>query len=83
MFGTPNGPVSDMCYDHSRRLLFMLIENEGEGSSIEGFWLGDQGQGLTNFCTMTNAEIQRAINRCHSGSGIADQVAHNPCHERD
>eukprot|EP00656_Telonema_subtile_P001758 TRINITY_DN10762_c0_g1_i2.p1 TRINITY_DN10762_c0_g1~~TRINITY_DN10762_c0_g1_i2.p1 ORF type:complete len:1481 (+),score=454.69 TRINITY_DN10762_c0_g1_i2:208-4650(+) len=66
VFGAQDGRVTDMCYDASRQLLYVLIENTTDGSSIEGFDLRPDGQGLHCFCSMSHDYLKRELVRSRS-----------------
>eukprot|EP00658_Telonema_sp_P-2_P050721 TRINITY_DN3874_c0_g3_i14.p1 TRINITY_DN3874_c0_g3~~TRINITY_DN3874_c0_g3_i14.p1 ORF type:complete len:455 (+),score=107.91 TRINITY_DN3874_c0_g3_i14:55-1419(+) len=89
VFGAPNGRVTDMCYDASRKLLWVLVENKTEGSRIEGFELSAQNNtGLSCFCSMshdalklmagTDAQIRTLVRICPGQPLLVGQLDAGP-----
>ena len=61
MFGAGNSRVRDMCFDPTRNLLFMLVENQA-GCVLEGFKIpDDHSGGLIAFCTKRAYEMERWV----------------------
>ena len=61
VFGAGNSRVLDMCFDPTRNLLFMLVENQA-GCVLEGFKIpDDHSGGLIAFCTKRAYEMERWV----------------------